>query len=294
MAVLQVVTDDTEAVEASLAGWSTDCGEIEPYTQYLYALASGDVTPFLGWGGITPAAWTCATLDAVGWPCFRPEAMPIIVQFGDEVFEGGGGFCDPGHDADLAISALNAIDAHYIGVNSGASRPDMEVIAMGTGSVDSRDSPLVFDISPTGGGLGEQVVEAIEILASQVPVDVTALLRDDPSDAIDPVATFVTLFEASTEGGHRDPLDPSVVCVPGLLVEDRYEPFDGRPDTFPGVLPGTAVCFEIRVGPNRTVPATREPQSFMARVDLVGGGTTVLDSIRIFFLVPPLIAIDCE
>ncbi len=294
MAVLQTVTDDVEDVEAALAGWSTDCGEIEPYTQYLHALATGDVTPYLGWGGVTPSAWTCDLPDAVGWPCFRPEAMPIIVQFGDEVFEGGGGFCDPGHDADLAISALRAIDAHYIGVNSGASRPDMQAIAVGTGSVDSHDNPLVFDISPTGGGLGEQVVEAIEILASQVPVDVTALVRDDPSDVLDPVAEFVETFEASVEGGYRDPLAPSVVCVSGLPVEDRYEPLDGRPDTFPGVMPGTAVCFEIRIGPNRTVPATHAPQSFKARVDLVGGGTTVLDSIPIFFLVPPLISIGCD
>ena len=293
MAVLQRVTDDIEAVERSLEGWSTDCGEIEPYTQYLYALASGDVTPYLGWGGVTPATWTCEVPDALGWPCFRPEAMPIIVQFGDEAFVGGGGFCIPGHDADLAISALNAIDAHYIGVNSGASRPDMQVIAVGTSSVDTSGWPLVFDISPTGGGLGEQVVEAIEILASQVPVDVTALLRDDPDDGVDPVAEFVVGFEASVEGGHRDPLNPARVCASGLAVEDRFEPLDGRPDTFPGVMPGTSVCFDISVGPNRTVPATHEPRSFMVRVDLAGDGATVLDTVPIFFLVPPLIEIRC-
>ncbi|MBW2261249.1 MAG: hypothetical protein JRG91_04680, partial [Deltaproteobacteria bacterium] len=140
---------------------------------------------------------------------------------------------------------------------------------------------------------GPQVVDAIEILASQVPVDATAFLRDDPSDLVDVLAQFVEVFEASVEGGYRDPLDPSVACASGLEVEDRYEPLDGRPDTFPGVLPGTALCFRISVRPNRTVPATREPQSFKARVDLVGGGITVLDSLDVFFLVPPVISIDC-
>ncbi|MBW2260819.1 MAG: hypothetical protein JRG91_02515, partial [Deltaproteobacteria bacterium] len=195
MAVLQGVTDDVVAVESSLDDWFTGCGQYEPYTQYLYALASGDLSPFLGWGGVTPATWTCATPGAVGWPCFRPDALPIVVQFGDEDFDEGMYMCMPSYDHDQAIEALGAIGARYIGVNSGvgsgSSRDVMTLIARGTDSEDVSGHPLVFTISTTGGGLGPQVVDAIEILASQVPVDATAFLRDDPSDLVDVLAQFV-------------------------------------------------------------------------------------------------------
>jgi len=54
---------------------------------------------------------------------------------------------------------------------------------------DTSGSPLVFDISSSGSGLGTQVVEAVEILANQVPIEVrpdrrTALaIRQRPIDS---------------------------------------------------------------------------------------------------------------
>jgi hypothetical protein len=290
MTMIQAMTNDIAAMEASLTGWST-CGGRQPSTQYLYALATGDLPPFLGWGNVTPTSWTCIPPGDVGWPCFRPDAMPIIVQFSDSDFSDAISSCTPSYNHDQAITALSDIGAKYIGVNSGSgtysAHADMVVIATGTGSVDVTGSPIVFDISSDGTGLGAQVVDAIEILAHQVPVEVTFHVRDDPSDLVDTESEFMDYIEPSVAGGWPDPRDPTVICVSGLTVADERPPLDGRPDTFTSVLPGTPVCFDIYVKQNWTVPATPEPQTFLAEIDVMADGLTVLDTRDVYFLVPP-------
>jgi hypothetical protein len=288
--MLQEMTADVMAVESALTGWST-CGGSEPYTQDLYALATGDVAPFMGWGGVTPSSWTCTPPGDIGWPCFRTDSLPIIVQFGDEDFGEAISYCSPSYNHDQAITALNDISAKYIGVNSGSStyssHADMVIIAEGTGSVDTGGGALVFDISSTGTGLGTQVVDAIEILANQVPIEVTTDLRDDLSDLVDTVSEFIDYIEPSVVGGYPDPTDETVICVGGLEVADAYDPFDGRPDSFTSVLPGTPVCFDIYVVQNWTVPCTEEPQTFLCEIDVIGDGITVLSTRQVYFLVPP-------
>jgi hypothetical protein len=245
------------------------------------------VAPFLGWGNVTPETWTCTPPGDIGWSCFRTGSLPIVVQFGDEPFTGAISSCSPGYSHDQAITALNSISAKYIGVNSGSSRADFVTIAEGTGSVDTSGAPLVFDISSSGTGLGTQVVEAIEILANQVPIEVTTDLRDDLSDLVDTVSEFVDYIEPSVAGGYPDPGDPSVICVGGLEVEDRYDPLDGRPDSFTSVLPGTPVCFDIYVKQNWTVACGDDPLTYMCHIDVIGDALTVLDTRDVYFLVPP-------
>jgi hypothetical protein len=290
MAMLQPMTDDVLAVEAALTGWST-CGGREPYTQYLYALATGDVAPFLGWSNVTPATWTCTPPGDIGWPCFRTGTLPIVVQFGDESFSEAISSCSPSYNHDQAITALNSISAKYIGVNSGTStygsEADMIIVAEGTGSVDTSGSPLVFTISSSGTGLGAQVVDAIEILANQVPIEVTTDMRDDLSDLVDTVSEFVDYIEPSVAGGFPDPSDPSVICVGGLDVDDLYDPLDGRPDSFTAILPGTPVCFDIYVKQNWTVACGDDPLTFLCEIDVIGDALTVLDTRNVYFLVPP-------
>jgi len=285
MAMLQAETDVVTLVETALTGWTT-CGGREPYPQNLYAISTGDLTPFLAWH-ITPTTWTCTPPGDIGWPCFRPDSLPIVIQFGDESFNESQGSCTPVKTHAEAVTALNSISAKYIGVNSGSTHADMVTIATGTGSVDSTGSPLVFDISSTGTGLGAQVVDAIEILAEQVPIEVTTQMRDDTTDLVDTVAEFIDYIEPSVVGGWPDPTDPSIICVSGLDVADLYAPIDGRNDSFTSVLPGTPVCFDIYVKQNWTVPATDEPQTFLCEIDVVGDGLTVLSTRNVYFLVPP-------
>ncbi len=292
MRMLQFITDNVTLVQNALNTMTSTCGGWEPYTQDLYALASGDVAPFAGWTGVGPTSWTCTPPGSIGWPCFRPGAVPIIVQAGDESFSEAISSCSPSRNHDQAIAAMNAINAKYVGVNSGSSGSDMNRIATGTGSVDISGSPLVFTISSSGSGLGSQVVDAVQILANQVPIEVTTFTRDDPSDTVDTVAAFIDHIEPSTVGMWPDPADPTRICEAGLAVADLYDPLTGVPDSFTGVLPGTIVCFDIYPKRNETVPATTSPQTFLCDIDVMGDGFTVLDTRQVYFLVPPIVIID--
>jgi len=290
MAMLQSMTDVITSVETALTGWTACGGGREPYTQMLYSLATGDVAPFVPWGGVTPTTWTCTPPGALGWPCFRPGAIPVVVQIGDDPFSGGIANCSPGITTVEAIAALNSISARYIGVNSGAgtgsSHMDMATIATGTGSVDPSGAPLVYDISSTGIGFGSQVVDAIEILAGSPIVEFTTRLDDDPSDPVDVIAELVDCVEPSVMGGWPDPTDPTTICASGLDAADRYPPFDGRNDSFTAVPPGTAMCFDIFVKQNWTVPATDAPRILQGEIEVVGDGETDLDTRTLIFVVP--------
>jgi hypothetical protein len=160
----------------------------------------------------------------------------------------------------------------------------MEAIGRGTGSVSAATSlPFVYSISGTGSGLSTTIVDAIEELASNVPIRVDAIPTDDPSDTIDAVASFVERMETNTSGATV----LGRVCSTGLEVAD--EDGDGFPDHFPRVLPGTSVCFDIVARPNQVVPPLETPQLFRATIDVIGDRFTPLDSREVYFLVPPSI-----
>ena len=179
---------------------------------------------------------------------------------------------------------MNAQHMKFIGINSGSSRPGFELVANGTGSIDGTTSrPLVFDISASGTGLSDTVVDAVEQLSRNVPIRVDAIPSDDPSDAIDAVAEFIDFMETNTSGATV----MGRVCTSGLATGDSDG--DGHPDYFPTVFPGTGVCWDIVPRPNVTVPATGDAQIFRATIDVIGDGYTPLDSRDVFFLVPPVI-----
>jgi hypothetical protein len=158
-------------------------------------------------------------------------------------------------------------------------------LAWDTGTEDSFGDPLVFDVNWLGSGLGDQVVEAIQLLASDVPFSsIDAEPRDDTSDDVD-ATIFIDHIEPNLTGGVEDPLNPGMICVGGLDTVDDDD--DDIPDKFVNVLPGTPVCFDIFPAMNETVPEIADPQVFKAFIDVLGDAFTVLDTREVFFLVPP-------
>jgi hypothetical protein len=282
------MTGDVGRVQAALDGIDAVGTGDEPYTHNLYAIATGDMEVFPGgtWGGIEPREWTCTPPGAIGWPCFRTGAIPIVVQISDEDFDDSISHCRPPEMRhEDAIDALNAISAKYIGVNSQpglyGSRADMEIIASGTGSVDERWEPLIFDVDPHGADLGDQLVEAIRLFATAVPLHVSAVVRDGEGDEVDALS-FVERVEP-TEGRPSDPGD-SRECTGGLQVED--EDGDGHPDAFVSIL-GPTMCFGLVARPNETIVPGTGWKTFPAHVDVLADGVTVLDTREVVFCVPP-------
>ncbi len=291
LAVIQAITSDATAVSTALSGLTSGmCGGREPYRAALYATASGDLAPFSAWPGVHPTTWTCTPPGSVGWPCYRPRAVPIIVHLGDEDFDSGATGCSPDITHTQAVDAINAIEGKYIGINAGtggySSHDDMVATATDTGSVDSSGSPLVYDTSTTT-SLGTQIVDAVNQLATAVPIRVDAIAHDDPSDMTDAVATFIDRIETNTSGASIwDPIMEEMrTCTSGLTVATPGT--DPTVDYFELVEPGISVCFDIIPLRNTTIPASTIPLRFGATIEVIGDEHTPLDERTIYFIVPP-------
>lgn len=289
MQVKQMMTDDLGLVQDALDSIEAVGTGDEPYTHNLYAIATGEIEIFPSgtWWGLEPREWTCRAPGAIGWPCFRTGAIPIVVQLSDEDFDDSIRHCRPPEMShEDAVAALNGISAKYIGVNSQpglyGSRDDMEIVAVGTGSMDGEGTPLIFDVDPHGADLGDQLVEAIRLLATAVPLRITAVARDDAGDGIDALE-FIERTEPNPSRWASDRRD-SRPCTGGLTVEDGDG--DGLADAFVSI-PGPTMCFDVVARANGTLEPTGEYQVFAAHVDVLADGVTVLDTREIVFCVPP-------
>jgi hypothetical protein len=247
----------------------------------LWALATGN-----GLGGYLSPQASCLGTE-FGYPCFRTGSVPIVVLITDAPFHNDASNNDPYSGISPSpptyasmLSSLIARSIKVLGVNSGDSvaRADLERIATDSGAADRYGTPIVFSILPSGDGLGTQVVNAINALATQVPIAVSTRAVDDLSDSVD-ATIFIDHIVPNTVG------DPVIGCVGGLAVADADG--DGWYDTFTSVRPGTTVCFDIYAKMNTTVEPLEVPQLFRATIEVIGDGITVLDTRLVYFLVPP-------
>ncbi len=256
----------------------------------LYAVATGE-----GLSTYLDPQTACAAGE-IGYPCFRGGAVPIVLLITDAAFHNGPGYTYP-YNASVqgppplyadAVQALWDIHARVIAIPSTLGDVDpmdhCTQIASDTGAIDADNNPLVFQINGDGTGLSTSVVDAVETLVHNVPLPLHAIARDDLADTVD-ATDFIDRIEPNTTGGFVDPQDGVTVCVGGLEVSDTDQ--DTVPDTFPAVLPGTPVCFDIYARSNTTVPGESVPMVYKAYVDVMGDSVTVLDTREVFFLVPP-------
>jgi hypothetical protein len=286
--------DLLEALEALPCGIGGD--EPDGYVAALWLVASGGT---LGWPGGTDAmgSWPSGSIpasvcgDRIGYPCFRPDALPIVVLVGDAPFhedQAGANRYDAGRIPDApswreAADALGSIGARVIGIFAGTTLPDaatrrasFEAIAMETGAVDTADSPLVFDV-PEGGGslIGEAAVDAIETLVTNVAHDVSGEARDAPPNPGDVDASvFVTSIT---------PLDARRGTVVGPSPGVTYTSKDDT--TFYAVVPGTTVDFTLDLH-NDIVEPGPVTRVYRAHIVILADHTSVLDTRTLYVLVP--------
>jgi hypothetical protein len=213
-----------------------------------------------------------------GYPCFRPESLPIIVHISDAWWHNNelGGYGYECTDTDFfdAQTELNAIGARYIGVvvdPTGGSYMVETSLAMatGTGSVDSAGEPLVQ--SANFGRVSESIVDLIATLAVSTPQDVNAVPQDEPDDP--PGADYdATLFIKN--------------ITPLRGYPDAPEGFSSMDSIFfYGVIPGTSVTFDVDFH-NNTVPPTASAQVFKAWILVLGNSVARLDRRKVVIIVP--------
>lgn len=242
-----------------------------------------------------------------GWgaACFREGVLPIVVHFADFCSHNGppgdSESCSPYVDVAPspvswtdAIAEMNRHGAKYIGINTdlspcrGVSGPSggtpcffMRRTAEATGAVDVDEQPLVYDL-PDGGGTTlfvDTVVEAIETVATRVPVDVDTALRDDPSDAVDARRFVESLVPAC---GATPATDPCWSPPEGVTAEQAVVRIDES--TFFGVVPGTNVTFRVTFR-NAFQIAERESRLYVVVVQ-ARTGAVVLDERQVFVVLP--------
>lgn len=272
------------------SSYESGCCCSEAPLSAIYCTATGYGTAEASNNGVTVPSGIPNEADALngacpagylGYPCFRPGALPIVAVVTDEGFDQY--TATPQQET---IDALNAIGAKTIGVYGVGSwgydgRDAMLSFMTAQGSVDANGDPLVYDGS--GGNPSQQIVQAI-IDLSQVPMDISSLAQDNDdgtdnfgqTDTIDAVAEFVDHLEATDQGA---------LCTSGWTMEDGDG--DSFPDTFLQVEPGNRVCWDIVVKQNVTVEPTEHPQLFTATIYVYGDGVTEVDSRTVYFLVPP-------
>jgi Bacterial TSP3 repeat len=299
LAVDQIVTSDLmaaqRAVEALDAAGGADLPE--GAVPALYSLATG-----FGLGSYLADATACAD-GGLGYACLRPNAVPIILLVSDAELHNGPGGVNPYPTSVMptpplyedAIAALGDVGAHVISVllygdGSTALPSDypaaqqMMQLSQDTGAIAVDGKPFFFSVPNDATSLDGRIVDAVRGIANEVPVDVTVVLRDDPSDTVD-AAALIDRIEANTAGGVPDPREPSRICASGHKAVDTDN--DGVLDTFVDVLPGTPVCFDVIARTNDTIPSGGTPALHKALLDVVADGRSVLDTREVYFLVPP-------
>lgn len=285
------LTVDSSAVQAAVNTFATANGEDIPesHVPALFAAITGQGLPgrSLPSGSLGPRT-DCPT-GTWGYPCFRGDAVPILVMMTDAPSHNGPGGVSyndgiiGGHAPTYPelVAAANAAQARVIGISVGnGGRAFLDQLARDTGAVDASGQPLTTTWN--GGAISDAVVNQIQILANQTPMEVTVRFVDDPSDAVETFSAFVDHLEANPNG------DPARGCVAANAIDTNG---DHYLDTFPAVTPGTKVCFDIVVKENVSVPPTGAPQLFKATLEVIGNGITVLDTREVFFLVPPKVEV---
>jgi hypothetical protein len=288
----QNITDDLAAVQSALSSLSAGGGADTPEsaTEALYQTATGEGGTWTFGGGVPPFELPRGRCPAIpdelrprrGYPCFRPDSLPIVVLVTDAPFHNGpggsapySGISPPPHFFDQAVTALNGIGARFIGVAVGSGpRADEEAVATMTGTVDTSGSPLVYDA--TGGTVSDAIIDGIETLAGRTPqnVDTTAENVDGNPDGFD--ATLFIKAITPVEGYNGGVSGPN----PGVTYESKDE------TTFYQVVPGTQVDFEIRFL-NDVRPPAATAQIFRATIVVRGNGVARLDDRNVYIVVPP-------
>jgi predicted small lipoprotein YifL len=275
------VTTELNLVQAAVDSLDLGNGLDRPESQVeaLYQVATGE-----GIGSYVPPSFGCPS-GGVGYPCFRPDALPVVLLFTDAPFHSGPGGTNPyrcgvtppPHTYPEAVDALSALSIRVMGLYSGSGegRGDLLAIARDTGAVEGT-SPLVFDIGMRGERLSSSVVAAIRTLADVIEFDVDTVLEDpDLTDDVDPRD-----FVEAVVPVRADPMD-------------RIRGIDEENGTFLGVRAGTRVFFELRIVAGAAVPGP-DPQRFLLEIVFRGDRRTRLGSRIVEIVIPGEDGEGCE
>ncbi len=274
------VTTEITRIEAALDRTPTwgNFDDAEAAIEGLFQVVTGD-----GYGapttpGYVPPSSGCAG-GGFGGACFRRDALPMVMLITDAPMHNGPpgvppeapyAFSPQPHTYAEAVEATRRVNALVLGLGASdpgrpSPHPHLRRLAIDTGSVDGDGEPLWFDIGGGGGNIGERIVQAVQRVASEVPLDVDAVAEDLPGDAVD-----ASLLLRGVRARSADPASNV----------ERIE--DNR---FVRVVPGTLLTFEVIVDAS-ALPPSSERRVFPARVVFRASGRSRLDVLEVDIVVP--------
>ena len=277
----QIITTDANLVRTAVDTISSCDGSHEFHTEALYQAATGEGNPNAislptggAWGTSPEDHWlnippaSCVG-ESYGGACFRPQALPIFIMCSDESFNMDDfSFYTTPHKHPEAIAAMNTIQAKFIGVDSGDSTNDFNIISNGTASVNASNQPFNYTINADGTGLSQQIVDAVIALTKGIKIDVTTATAA-PEHSICNGMSATNFIKAITPKA-ADPADG----VEGMDTS-----------TFLKVKPGTTVTFEVDFHNDFCEPTSSQTQVFTAQIDVLGEGA-FLDTREVLIIVP--------
>ncbi len=236
-----------------------------------------------------------------GYPCFRPDSLPIVVLVSDAPFKPPvpatimpdsleGEDCRVIDEVpaaatyDTVLNALRAIGARVVSLSTDSipsydgypATNNLCGMSRDTGTVRADGTPLCFELGTSGTGIDSRVVNAIAELVGGTPQDVSTRTENVPGNPDEFDATLFIKAIVPVEG-FRD-------GIPGPNPGVSYSSKDAT--TFYGVIPGTMVDFEVDFW-NDVRPPAATAQVFQARIIVLGNGVARLDERRVFIVVPP-------
>jgi len=213
----------------------------------------------------------------IGCPAYREEAVRILVAITDEQDECGGCSADSAAEAGRRLTDAGIT---FVGVDADSGhepRSHLRAIANESGSLDGGGAPLVFE--GTEAAVTSAVTDAINEIVNGVPLNVTIEATEEPDDDGDALR-FIDYLEVNVGGGGG--------CTAVTPTADTDG--DGRDDSFPELLPGTSVCWDVVPVMNTVQEPGPSPLVYVARLTVYGDGSP-LDSRLVYFLVPPRIEV---
>lgn len=264
----QAITTNADAVKTAVDSISSCSGAEEYHNVALYQAASGagtneEICPedvFLfgcDWYDVNIPAVNCSGKEgSLGGACFRDEALPIMIMASDESFgDGSWDDWDTGSrkTTAIAVSAMNVINAKFIGIDSGNSMGNFNTISDGTGSNNGLGTRFNYTIAANGTGFSSQIVDAVVELTNNIQIDITTKTKH--IDNAYGVADTTKFIKSIT------------------------------PDGFPDVKPGQNVAFEVTFENTIYENTSYETKIFIANINVLGDGA-FLDGRDVFIVVP--------
>ncbi|HSA32284.1 MAG TPA: hypothetical protein P5077_01015 [bacterium] len=319
----QTITTDGAKVVTAVNQYTADdvWGGVEPMVEVLYQASTGEgltanyfQEASFG-GGYTTNAINLPPTDCtgeagnIGGMCFRTFALPIFIMITDEKFPVIGiqgtascpaqssyfqdpeGCWDPnfmGHSFEEAISAMNSVNAKFIGIDSGFkcdgtedengncdstysptddAKNDFLMVADMTASLDLDGTAFLYHTADsTGNGLSDQIADAVKQLTTFIEKDINTVAESDESCNDISAAAFIV----SSKPNKADP-------------DNGYASKDDT--TFYKVQPGTEVYFDVHFHNDFCRNTALDPKVYKARIRVLGEGA-FLSSREVQVIIP--------